>query len=215
MEKFLEKYDIIDKIDDNFVIVDYLGINLIYSIKDDKINATKMCNIFGKKLKRLFENNYGKLLKRCFPDKFKSINNVKLELRGTYIDIDLITTIISWENPLIGYYIANQYYIPTKILNSINNIKLKGYIYIVQPERYINTNIIKIGRTYNTKLRFQNYGKNIKIFLIKEVDNMYDSEIKIINNILINYKISKNSREYIDLGNKNIEEFINEINNII
>ena len=196
--------------DENYILINYLGIDMIYSVKDDKVNATKLCKQFNRDFYKLFETKGGKLLRNKFPDKFKVVNKIKNELSGTYIDTDLINVVVCWANPLIGYYVSNAYAIPDDVIETSNNARLNGYVYIVQPEKYLNTNIVKIGRTWNPNIRFQKYGKNTKVLLVKEVNNMYETERNMLFHIdTYEYKFVKDTKEYIELeDDETIEDFI-------
>ena len=85
--------------DENHILINYLGIDMIYSVKDDKINATKLCKHFDRDFTTFIRSKGGKLLKEKFLDKLKVVN--KGELSGTYISTDLINVVVCWANPLI------------------------------------------------------------------------------------------------------------------
>ena len=207
---FSEDLDIKYTFDENYVLINYLGIDMIYSVKDDKINATKLCKQFDRDFNKFNETKGGKLLKEKFPDKFKIVNKIKNELSGTYIDTELINVVICWANPLIGYYVSNGYVIPDDVIKTSNDARLNGYIYIVQPEEYLNTNIIKIGRTWNPDIRIPKYGKNTNVLFLKEVNNMYETERNILYYIdTYEYKLVKDTKEYIELEeDETLEDFI-------
>jgi hypothetical protein len=65
-----------------------------------------------------------------------------------------------------------------EILNEITDhrkslIPDEGYLYLVQPTKYIGTNVFKVGKAWNPKQRFSSYGKEVKIFetfKVKDVD---------------------------------------------
>jgi hypothetical protein len=114
-----------------------------------------------------------------FPQYFKVITNRDLKgtnanrLAGTYMDMRLIPVIVAWYNPMLGYFLVNQ-------LNSNAKNDPSGFVYIVQPEEHSDTNVYKIGRTWNPKVRFQSYGAKTKIIKCERVNNMYSVETNII-----------------------------------
>ena len=57
-----------------------------------------------------------------------------------------------------------------------------GFIYLVQREKHLNTNIYKVGKTWNLKQRFVAYGKNVKILRTYSVMNQTEAEKLLINN---------------------------------
>ena len=203
-----EKLEIISIYNDNYILVKYLGIEMIYSVKDDKVNATKICEQFGSCFRKWFETKGGKKLREMFPEKFKLHNNVKNELKGTYITTDLINVILCWADPLIGYYISNCYSIPDNVKTLSTYKKTKGFIYFIQPEKYLGTNIYKIGRTWNLKMRFRKYGINSKTLFTIEVNNMFEIERKLIWRIEdLEYEFVENTKEYFKLNeNEDVEE---------
>jgi hypothetical protein len=95
---------------------------------------------------------------------------------GTYMDMSLIPVIVAWCNPMLGYFMVNQ-------LNSDAKNDPSGYVYIVQPEVHLDTNVYKIGRTWNPKVRFQSYGAKTKVIKCERVNNMYSVETAIISNL--------------------------------
>lgn len=203
-EFYFDSNNIVETINEDFVVLKHYGVNLIYSINLQMVNATNICNQFDfsyRHWKTCY--NITTLMER-FPEKFvDDFNNRIPRCRGTYIAEDLVNYVLSQMNPILGYTIINGYHENVEL-----NLK-EGYVYIVQPEEYKNTNIYKIGRSWKTKQRFQAYGKDTKIILIKKVEDMYTTEMNIRNELT---EISKpiKGNEYFNIDLDEIIDVFNE-----
>ena len=72
---------------------------------------------------------------------------------------------------MIGYCLANN-------LTMDVVLDRTGYLYIVQPEKYIGTDVYKYGITWNTKRRFWKFGGDkCKVFHVEKVEDMYKAEL--------------------------------------
>jgi hypothetical protein len=70
-----------------------------------------------------------------------------------------------------------------ELTNKNNKIKnTNGYIYIIHEREFIesNTNIYKIGRTYNTEKRIKQYSKYSTFCYFRQTNNMFDDESTLI-----------------------------------
>jgi hypothetical protein len=175
--------EIVEIIDDNFVMIHHHQLNLIFSTKDQMFNATKLVrSISDSEIKKWNETKSAKLFKQRFPQYFKVITTRDFKgtdgnrLSGTYMDMTMIPVIVAWCNPMLGYFLVNQ-------LNSDAKIDQSGYVYLVQPEEHLDTNVYKIGRTWNPKVRFPNYVDKTKLIKCERVNNMYSVETSIISNL--------------------------------
>jgi hypothetical protein len=174
------KTTIVEIIDENFIVVEYYQLNLIFSVKDQMFNATKLVrSISSSEIKTWNETKAAKLFKQRFPKFFKVIGNKDVKgtdihrVSGTYMDMTMIPVITAWCNPMIGYFIANNLSIDEK-----ND--LSGFVYLIQPEEHLGTNIYKIGRTWNPDQRIRQYGSKTNIIKCVKVDNMFLAETMII-----------------------------------
>ena len=73
----------------------------------------------------------------------------------------------------------------------------EGYLYLVQPQDKLDTDVYKIGRTWNPKQRFKGYGADVNVIRIKKVDDMFAAEKVMI--AYFNRKFKKAIRD--GLGN--------------
>ncbi len=95
------------------------------------------------------------------------------------------------------------------IENNENEKDKKGFIYLIQENFFINTNIYKIGRTNDIELRLKNYPKNSNLIFVINVNEQNEIEtilIRIFKKIFI-YK-NEYGKEYFE-GNK--DDMIKEI----
>lgn len=109
-----------------FIKGTYNGINVIIRKKDGYINATKMCEQFNKRFRKIFENHawqafYNEfLIEYCVsPEMGEPIYELKKgytnEIRGTYVDSKLINYIAFWASPKYAIIVS-------KIMDKINEI---------------------------------------------------------------------------------------------
>jgi hypothetical protein len=150
--------EIVEIIDDNFVMIHHHQLNIIFSTKDQMFNAAHLVKcISSSDIFTWKRSKTGKQFMDRFPQYFKVISQSELtgtncqRLQGTYMDMTMLPIIVTWCNPMLGYFLMNE-------LNSEVKNDRSGYFYIVQPEEHLDTNIYKIGRTWNLNIRFQKYG---------------------------------------------------------
>ena len=175
------EYKTIEIIDENFTVIEWNGLQMIYSANDNMINATKLVSsISSKHFNNWTSSADGKLFQERFPEKFVSRNPGDVfgckdmnRVSGTYVSWSLIPVIVSWANVMRGYFLVNNF-------RKDYERDTTGYIYIVQTEEFKGTNKYKIGRTWNPKQRFHQYGKNLNVIRCEKVGNMYRAEESLI-----------------------------------
>ena len=96
-------------------------------------------------------------------------------------------------NPFASLWLAGD-----KDWNENND---SGYIYLIQRGKHLNTNIYKVGKTWNLKQRFVAYGKDVKILRTYFVTDQTESEKLLINNFNNKFEHAicdeeKNGKEY-------------------
>ena len=212
-----ESSPIVEIIDENFVVVSHCGLSIIYSTCDDMFNATKLCKaISSRKFHKWNETKEAHKFKQRFPHFFKvymtgdldgSIDN---RLAGTYIHSSMLNVIVSWANPMVGYCLVNG--MAEEVM-----LDKSGFLYLVQPERYLGTNVFKYGITWNTKQRFSKYGGDkCKVFHIVKVNDMYSAELTLHGRIdeRVDWgemKIVPQTREYVEGEFEDIEYLFKEV----
>jgi hypothetical protein len=140
--------------------------NIIYSVKDEKFNATRLVEaISDKDFSEWFENLGSQRLFKRFPNCFVVKNKKSRRLAGTYLKNDLIYTLVNWANPTIGNFL-------TRGENEIANTQ--GYVYLVKSDEFEK---YKIGCCCHPHHKF----KFTDIVIAVEVDNMFTPLIKVIN----------------------------------
>jgi hypothetical protein len=109
---------------DTFTTGTYNGISIIQRDKDGFINATKMCNQFGKLFRKIFENHTWQAYYEEFKSKYVCRRNSSgmiyeikkgftKELQGTYVHPKLINYIAIWASPKYAVHVG-------KIMDKIN-----------------------------------------------------------------------------------------------
>jgi hypothetical protein len=170
--------EIVEVISENFVTIHWYGMNIIYSVKDQKFNATKLVqSISSTKFKKWNETRDAAAFRKRFPDFFIELSKVENRLKGTYLDPQMIYVIVAWANPFIGFNLTNG------IAEEYGLTDKSGYVYLIQPEEYLGTNIYKIGRTWKLEQRLPKYGEKAKIIKTAKVNDMYTTETKILNSL--------------------------------
>ena len=174
------------KINNDYIIVNYNGIDL-YMTSDKKwFNATKLLKAF-----RTIEHIDGKVIvKQSFSDWFngssiKSYFNRRQEMikevkgKGTqqYKGVYMSTTIFE---RVVGAmdFTKGSLWLDGEEWNTAG---LEGYVYMVQPPSIVNSNTVKIGETLDLVKRFNNYKKGTQILAIAKVSNRSAAE-KILKN---------------------------------
>lgn len=80
--------------------------------------------------------------------------------------------------------------------------KTPGYLYLVQPERFLGTNIFKVGKTEREpEKRFSEYGKDTLVLECVKVEDIDNSEKTVINFFSSAQKY-KDGNEYFECKNK-------------
>jgi hypothetical protein len=170
--------EVVEVITENFVTIHWYGMNIIYSVKDQKFNASKLVSTISNTDFRTWSRSKdGNLFKKKYPEFFVEKTKVVNRLKGTYLNPEMIYVIVAWANPMIGFHLTNgrsaQYGMEDK----------SGYIYLVQPEKYLGKNIYKVGRTWKLKQRLQKYGKKTIIIKTQKVTEMFAAETKMLDSL--------------------------------
>ena len=179
-----DKYDTVEIIDEHFIVIEWRQLQMILSVTDDMINATKLVSsISSKRFSKWNETSDAKLFRERFPHLFqvRNTNNVfnckdPNRVAGTYVDWTLIPVIVTWANTMKGYFLVNDF-------NDDLEKDTSGYIYIIQTKEYEGTDKYKIGRTWNPNHRFSSYGQDVKVIKCQKVGDMYKAESHIIHEL--------------------------------
>ena len=131
------------QIDDNYGIIEYNEIKLYVSKDLEYFCASRLHKSF--KYDRISSQNWFKRyilpkLKNMYPDLYRKVEGSN-KIKGWYVHISLLN--------YIGYKIDAerfQLWISNEPWDEINK---KGYLYMIQPARFVGTNIVKIGETSN------------------------------------------------------------------
>lgn len=206
-----DKYDTIEVIDEHFIVIEWRHLQMIYSVTDNMINASKLVSsISSKRFRNWNETVDAKLFRERLPHLFKVRYTGQVfgckdpnRVAGTYVDWSLIPVIVTWANAMKGYFLIND------IREDIANDK-SGYIYIVQTKENEGTNKYKIGRTWNTNQRFRSYGQDVKVIKCQKVGDMYKAESHIIYEL--NEYVTKpyKGKEWYDCNLDEIIYYFNE-----
>ena len=99
--------------------------------------------------------------------------------------------------------IINKLVILYNLLNITHGLVIPkiGYIYIIKEREFINsnTNIYKIGRTQNILERVKNYPKNSKLHYTIFVNDVVNTETKLIKLFICHFNHRKDiGREYFE-----------------
>ena len=102
-----------------------------------------------------------------------------------FIDYKVIPFVLSWIDIGLGYEFQND------LIKT--DIRTDGYIYLVQYPSDIKNHIVKVGRTFNIKERYQ--GK-VDVIGIEYVEDMYCSEDRLIEAFKNKFGSPVKGREY-------------------
>ena len=187
-----------EKLDDKYSVISIEGIDVLYSHELNMIRLYDIMNKYEKRPIDWIRNASTQKIIQRYPELIRKLNgNV---IQGYFIDISLLPMVLMWIDPVIGYNYMNG-------LN-IHDKSTDGYIYIIQKPKHFNTNIYKIGRTYNI---FRRYDKDVKIISLKYVKDMYTAEYKLIKAFNELYDSVK-GKEYFEVNNYG--DMINIFNSI-
>jgi hypothetical protein len=107
--------NIIEVIDENFIVVEFYKLQFIYSMSDQKFNATKLVpSISESEYRRWQHGQAANTFKDRFPHFFKQYKQKEFggrgytlsqinRIAGSYLDMTLLPIIVSWCNPMRGY----------------------------------------------------------------------------------------------------------------
>jgi hypothetical protein len=161
-----EDAKIVEVINENYVVIHFFGMNIIYSVKDEKFNATRLVEaISDKDFSEWFENLGSQGLLKRFPKCFVVKNKKSRRLAGTYPKDDLIYTLVNWANPTIWNFLIWRE-------NEIANTQ--GYVYFVNTDEYDK---FKIGTCWHPKF------KEHELIKLSKVNNMFSALIEVIHEL--------------------------------
>ena len=157
--------------ENNFYLVLFNGVDVIVNPEQDKFNATRLLrDIILNKNIRYSQWREGKPAKILIESRDMEIQVCGCRaVNGRYLDWSLFYSFVYGISPVYG----------ARWLNGVedwNRPEKEGYLYLVQPQDKIETDIYKIGRTYDYKKRFKSYGKNAVILRVVRVDDMTEAE---------------------------------------
>ena len=118
----------------------------------------------------------------CF---VKATLTPKYKKEHIFIDYKVIPFVLSWIDIGLGYEFQND------LIKT--DIRTDGYIYLVQYPSDIKNHIVKVGRTFNIKERYQ--GK-VDVIGIEYVEDMYCSEDRLIEAFEKKFGSPVRGREY-------------------
>jgi hypothetical protein len=213
---------VVEYINADFAIINYANLQMTYSVLENKINAHKLIKYFEciankhielhdwfkiKEIKRIVEAHPEYVYHQYNKVGLKYKN--KLAIKGIYIDPAILINLISWSHPVLGNNILNGITEPITIDES-------GFIYLVKPEKYLNTDVCKVGKAIDTQRRFRDYGKKMITYHIVAVDHMPRVEKKLKLECKKVFKIAEGT-EYFHVPNfKDIEDiYFNVLNDYI
>jgi len=111
--------------------------------------------------------------------------------------------------------IINKLIILYNLLNITHSLVISkiGYIYIIKEREFINsnTNIYKIGRTQDILERVKNYPKNSKLHYTVIVNDVVNTETKLIKLFIYHFNHRKDiGREYFEGDVKQMIDIIHD-----
>jgi hypothetical protein len=162
---------IVEVIDNNYVVLHFYGMNIIYSVKDEKFNATRLVEaISDKEISEWTSSSEVNRLLNRFPNCLVVKDKHSKRLSGIYIDNELFPVVVCWANPSIGRFL-------TRGIDKDSGIALtKGYVYFMQGD---GCDKFKIGCCKHLEPKLK--GKRI-ISLVK-VDNMFSALTEVITEL--------------------------------
>jgi hypothetical protein len=178
----------------------YNGVPIIIRDKDGYVNATKMCNQFDRKFKRIFENHAWQQYLHEFEKKYEVApyelkKGFSIDIRGTYIHPKLVNYVVFWASPMYAVRVSeimdttnelkhvelkkNEQ--PDTSENDLPNIPQHCYLIRLMNEVNINVPIYKIGKSENIEQRMKaTEYKNCEKISVIEVNDCSKCELEII-----------------------------------
>ena len=154
-----------------YYFIEYNGVRIIVHPDKNKFNATRLL----KKLTCDRNARYsmwrsGKSANQLIRSAdMEDVRKGSLKIKGVYLDWNLFYPFV--------YNVAT---VPaTHWLNGEedwSDIDNSGYLYLVQPQDKLGTDVYKIGRTWNFEQRCKSYGTNVDVISKESVEDMYDAE---------------------------------------
>jgi hypothetical protein len=184
----------------------YNGISVLIRDKDNFINATKMCNQFNRKFKKIFENHARKQSLEEFKIEFSLDRNGTIEIiyelkggyainvRGTYVDPKLINYIAFWASPKYAVRVG-------RIMDTIN-----GLVHVE-----LHKNNLPDTPT-NAEPILDKIEKSLKQKLLDEMRTIEDIDSYKYRDSQANYNaLDENDNFNINLYNKSLEDSSNKM----
>ena len=154
-----------------FYTVSFNGVDVMVNPELDKFNAHKlMKDICMNPNVRYDHWRKGKQAKILItsPDMEWKMKG-RRAVNGTYLDWSLFYPFVYSMSPIYGArWLAGD--------EEWTRPENEGYLYLVQPQDKLGTDIYKIGRTWNCAQRFKSYGKKVDVLLTAKVEDTLAAE---------------------------------------
>lgn len=209
-----------NKIDNNFYKANYNGIDLILSHDRTKFHANKLLEQLcsrkksngqpSKSVNDWLKHKTAETLKRIHPGWFVQLKFGKTK-PSWFFDLHCLHSFATSCDSIKGeLWLMNE--------NWQDEIIDNGFIYLVKSSIHKDTNIYKIGRTWNLAQRFKQYGKDIVIYKTQAVSNQYQAEEILIKKFESKYEHATKEQgtegeEYFYC--ENVDEAINTFKEVI
>ena len=150
--------------------ISYNGVDVIVNSDKNKFNATELmkdiCLNANNRYNQWRKGRTAKIL--IEPGMEIQVNGCR-DANGKYLDWSLFYIFVYSVSPIYG---ARWLMGDEDWSRPVN----EGYIYLVQPQDKLGTDIYKIGRTWNCSQRFRSYGRNVDVICRTRVDDMFTAE---------------------------------------
>lgn len=194
--------------DKEFYNVVFNGINLTLSLDLTKFAAQELMNQLCNRRKKdndkactkttsdWLKQRQAQLLQKLHPEWFVKIK------KKWFLSLNLLHTFSYSCDSIKGIlWLTND-----KSWKDIDDI---GFVYLVQPEEYLNSNIYKVGRAFNLKSRFVEYG-NLRVLKTQRVMNQFKSESILLEVFSNKFEVKKGNEYFICFNDKLALESFNE-----
>ena len=201
------KHEVVSELREDLQEVNIKFIECVrYKPSIDMYCAADIMESEGKSISEWLGNSRSQNIRHNYPEWFSFINLGRGK-KALFVKYEMIQFLLSWIDDSLG---ADFVYGTQR-----SKLRRYGYIYLVQYPEDIKQHVIKVGRTFNIRKRYQN---KVDVIAIEYVNDMFNEEKKLIETFTKKYGEPVRGNEYfrcfrIEDAVKTFYDFVYEIHN--